>query len=114
MTRTVEDMGAELSRRSGRRPRRSGFTLIELLIANGILILVVGAGILAFVRGQSVLSDNVHQTELDDSLTIALSQITTELRHAARNTLSLLPGTEAQTLTFQPVLGWDAVAQSRR
>lgn len=88
-------------------PARAGFTALEVIVGTLITLVVVGAATRAILRLQDSLIDaTVRATTLESSRRL-LDRLIVELRDAQRESLVLLPPTDAHSITFSTIEGWD-------
>lgn len=86
---------------------RAGFTVIEVVFATLITLVIAGVAARAVLNLQDCLVDaTVRATTLENSMRV-LDRLLSELRDADRGSLVLTPATDARSITFSTVEGWN-------
>lgn len=87
--------------------RRAGFTVLEVVFAALITLVVAGVTARAILSLQDcLLESTVRATTLESSMRL-LDRLVAELRDADRGSVALAPATDAHSITFSTVEGWD-------
>jgi hypothetical protein len=98
-------------RARGKTRSSSGHTLLEVVISVVVLLTVLGAVMGVIASSQGAYVEMSAALTAEETANRILDRIVWELRFAPLDTISLTPSTDARSVTFSRVQGWNAGAR---
>ena len=86
---------------------RAGYTILELIVATLITLVVVATATRAIVTLQDSVMEATLQAATLENARRLLDRIVLELRDAERESVVLSQPTDARSITFSTIEGWD-------
>ena len=93
---------------SSRLVRAVGFTMLEVVVAVGISVVVIGAAGSAMMTMQSGLTQQSLSASVEEVARRTIDRLVEELRRADRDSVILNAPTNATSVNFETIEGWDA------
>ena len=88
--------------------RRAGFSLLEAVLVTGMMSLVFGAAMSVWLKSQIAFAEQLQQNLVNDTGRRVLARVVNELRAADPTTLTPLIISDSSSVTFTPVVGYNA------